>query len=164
MLCGGEEAKMICPKCKSENQFGNFCSECGNQLKEKCPECGKMEPIGRKICKTRLGKAKKIQKKYLQKNVGEWREQLGRTWGFLFIPTVAICLIVIKTGIPFSTPFSLTWSWKIIMFTIVAIYILGFPILSWSEKKQKQAEKNAQQEFLRENPKYAEILRKAEEE
>lgn len=48
---------MICPRCKSE-QYGNFCGNCGTKMRERC-SCGKMEPIGRKVCFTKLWEAKK---------------------------------------------------------------------------------------------------------
>ena len=37
---------MRCPKCQAENQFQNFCNNCGNTLKMECLKCGKMEEIG----------------------------------------------------------------------------------------------------------------------
>lgn len=52
---------MTCPKCKTENQNGNFCSECGEKLRGRCPECGEMEPINRIICFGRLKNALNVR-------------------------------------------------------------------------------------------------------
>lgn len=36
---------MECKKCKSENQDGNFCTNCGTKLKKECSYCWiKKEP------------------------------------------------------------------------------------------------------------------------
>jgi hypothetical protein len=36
---------MECKKCKSENQNGNFCTNCGTKLKKECSYCWiKKEP------------------------------------------------------------------------------------------------------------------------
>ena len=55
---------MTCQKCNNGNQQGNFCCNCGNPLREKCPECGEMEIIGRPICESKLKKAKDKQYSY----------------------------------------------------------------------------------------------------
>ncbi len=45
---------MKCPKCGKDNRAGNFCNNCGAPLKERCLECGGMEPISRPVCETML--------------------------------------------------------------------------------------------------------------
>jgi hypothetical protein len=37
----------------------NFCGMCGEKVMEACPECGKLEPIGRRQCETVLGVERK---------------------------------------------------------------------------------------------------------
>lgn len=41
---------MKCFVCHAKNKSGNFCDECGAKLKEACPKCGQLEPIGRPDC------------------------------------------------------------------------------------------------------------------
>ena len=48
---------MKCPKCNTREECGNFCSNCGTQLKEQCSECEKMEKIGRIVCETKSREA-----------------------------------------------------------------------------------------------------------
>ena len=54
---------MACPKCKSQYQFGNFCSNCGEKIREKCA-CGEMEPIKRSVCLTEAKETKDSFKDY----------------------------------------------------------------------------------------------------
>lgn len=56
---------MECPACKTEYPVGNFCIDCGSRLQEKCPDCGKMEPVGREVCQTKLTSACKMHREYL---------------------------------------------------------------------------------------------------
>ncbi|MEA1926055.1 MAG: zinc ribbon domain-containing protein [Patescibacteria group bacterium] len=160
---------MICPKCKSKNQFGNFCSECGNPLKEKCPECGKMEPIGRKICETKLEEARKAQKEYLKNKVREWRIIGGVIGGIvggsiLGFLTVFGFWILANAKFAEHTLISHHWQfWGGLILLGMFITLFVFPIISLGLKKQRQAEQKAIQKFLQEHPDYAEILRQAEE-
>ncbi len=61
---------MNCPKCKDEYQGDNFCSNCGAALREKCPECGEMEAIGRAVCETELEKMESAEFEYVNKSGG----------------------------------------------------------------------------------------------
>jgi len=56
---------MKCPKCESENEWGNFCSGCGAQLRKKCLECGEMERIGRIVCETKIVQIKKEKEQFI---------------------------------------------------------------------------------------------------
>lgn len=61
---------MKCQKCESENEWGNFCGNCANPLREKCPECGKMEWINRKVCWTQFNDACDKRERYVEKKLG----------------------------------------------------------------------------------------------
>lgn len=51
--------------CKHENEVGNFCSKCGERLRTKCLECGRMELIGRSVCESKLNEAKKALNEFV---------------------------------------------------------------------------------------------------
>ncbi|HBP01571.1 MAG: hypothetical protein UY41_C0007G0009 [Candidatus Moranbacteria bacterium GW2011_GWE1_49_15] len=53
---------MICPKCEKEATGPDFCGHCATPLKEKCSECGEMEPMGRKFCHAEYDEFEKIWK------------------------------------------------------------------------------------------------------
>ena len=38
-----------CPKC-GEEEYGNFCRECGTQIKTKCPNCGQTVNVEEAYC------------------------------------------------------------------------------------------------------------------
>ena len=154
---------MICLKCKENVPRNNYCGNCGAKLLEKCPECGKMEPIGRKVCETKLEEAEQARKEYLKSKVGHWRS-LSSTLFSAFVTCLASTGILI--GLVTYT--SIVWQFTIgslflIIIIILIIYFICLPIIYMGDKKQKQAEQKALQKFLQENPGYAEILRKAEE-
>ena len=58
----------ICKECGTKDQYGNFCSNCRAQLKMKCPECGNMECIDRKVCCTRIKKICEEKSEYVKTN------------------------------------------------------------------------------------------------
>jgi hypothetical protein len=75
---------MICPKCKTE-QSGNYCSDCGEKLRERCAECGKMGPIGQSACKTRLRVIKASRNRFVRQ---------GSAWFNLAALSGAVAIIV----------------------------------------------------------------------
>lgn len=81
---------MTCPKCNNQNEGGNFCSNCAEPLKEKCPECGNMEPIGINVCMMELKKALDHKKQFTQV-----MDDLSR-YAFSFSLTTAIGVVVIN--------------------------------------------------------------------
>lgn len=159
---------MICPKCKTGNlQWGNFCSNCGAALKEKCPECGKMEWIGRKICLTALEKAEKTKEEFFGKN-GLSADKRG--WIFFLIPMIGSVIWLIGLLIFTSSWFPV--SWKLFLeaheglgfFIFLAVvfmpmFIYFFIATALWERKEKKLEK----EFLVQYPAEVELLEKAEE-
>lgn len=134
--------------CNHQNESGNFCSQCGVALKEKCPECGQMEKIGRPVCKTKLTEALKARDKALLK-LGEWRENLLVMIAIL-IPVFCLTLSAIKK----IHPLKLAEFMILLTFPFIAI-IIG---VKW----QSNVEKKSEGKFLAENPGHAEILKQAE--
>jgi hypothetical protein len=133
---------MTCPKCKSENQEGNFCSNCGNKLKEKCPECGEMEPIGRPVCETRLEQAESKRYDYTSRRLKNW---------FLF-EALSIFFVMAIVALHFGQEPPIKIPTIIGSSTILTIFIVfQFNVL---------AEARREKEFLVKFPAEAEILRK----
>ncbi|KKS85958.1 MAG: hypothetical protein UV60_C0004G0035 [Parcubacteria group bacterium GW2011_GWA2_43_11] len=62
--------------CKHKGQLGNFCSECGEAVRKKCPECGAMELIGRKFCDVEVRAAEKCHQEY-RDSIGDLRVGTG---------------------------------------------------------------------------------------
>lgn len=171
---------MICPKCKSENQFGIFCSECGNQLKEKCPECGKMEPIGRKVCETKLEEAQRERYKFVAPRIRDLPDDSIYA-PIATISIIIIAILVIAGGAFIVSGFSLFFfqlpvpdlernrmalNFEIfgILILVVSrlIYVFANKYFVKNIKKMELDKQKATQKFLQENPVYAEILREAE--
>lgn len=138
---------MKCIKCGSKNQQGNFCSNCGTKLREKCPECGQMELIGRLVCETKLQKANKLRWNYVVKKTRQvWRVLLYASF-ILLIAILGIISIVLLTE---STLEIILLCFFIIVFTLVKI-----------TKFQERIEKRAEKKFFELNPEYAKIIEKA---
>lgn len=57
--------------CNHQNESGNFCGQCGIALKEKCPECGEMEKIGRKVCLLVLKKIESEKSDFISNKTNE---------------------------------------------------------------------------------------------
>ena len=76
---------MICPKCKEDVPRNNFCGNCGAKLLEKCPECGKMEPIGRKVCESKLAEAKENMYSYIFKKGRVGIKELRYSYAQIFL-------------------------------------------------------------------------------
>jgi len=157
---------MLCPKCKENVPRNNFCGNCGEKLLEKCSECGKMEPIGRKVCETKLEKAKQKLGKHLKNNIRYWIFYLGLFGG---LPATALTAIGFSRFITtlFKINFNAMPDYQIIFCIVtpisIAAVLVFLLLVLLGYKKQKQAEQKATQEFLQKHPDYAEILRKAKE-
>lgn len=41
---------MTCPNCGAEGQAGNFCAECGAELRQECPSCGRAVAPHERYC------------------------------------------------------------------------------------------------------------------
>jgi len=78
--------------CKHKGQRGNFCSQCGEAVREKCPECGAMELIGRKFCDVEVRAAEKCHQEY-RDSIGDLRVGTGFVLGFLSLLVGAYFLI-----------------------------------------------------------------------
>lgn len=163
---------MICPKCKSENQKGNFCSHCGNPLREKCPECGKMESIGRPVCETKVAKEKQEKKRKIQEiwqeredyiwneinKLIDWERVVMKITGFLLIISLSMLLFAIFIA---KNPWSLFPFIGSIVIFIGSMIILfaGMPLAGKIDTNRK---KRFKIEFYDKFPEKAEILRKGE--
>ncbi len=87
---------MKCPKCGKNDSRDNFCGGCGAQLREKCQECGNMEPIGQPSCMNEL---KAIGEKVCEiKNKiysSKWPERisLGVMLGYMTISATVVLML-----------------------------------------------------------------------
>ena len=162
---------MICPKCNSQNQNGNFCGNCSNLLREKCGECGNMEPIGRLVCQSKLWGSRSDLALYVIKRT-RWCINM-------MLSAYFVCLILVIIMPPFAWIkwgddfwlaavvgqihqfLSITEGWEPLfwIFGFLLIFIvLPITLLSqYMDRKKKQA----QEEFLQNNPEKAELLKKA---
>jgi len=102
----------------SHNLSSNFCSRCGEAVREKCPECGAMELIGRKFCNVEVKNAEECHQEYREK-VGEWRIGLFFTLSLLsalygaFFESISFMIIV-----PISCVF-LGAAWQFVAVTAI---------------------------------------------
>jgi len=154
---------MKCPKCKAENQWDNFCSNCGNQLKEKCPECGQMEEIGRNACETKVKEAREALLVYKSREVGSWRIGMQLLLGFGSAGVIAVILwytlCVYLDCLTIKSPIG--WKLMLPIDAFLIAFIIWFlkPISNWQSKALNKAEK----EFLRQNPAEAALLERETE-
>lgn len=120
--------------CSHKEQHGNFCSNCGEKLKEELPEYEK-----------KIKEAQFI----LDRCIAKERDLRNR----IVIKMIIISVFIYLLGV-FLIP-SPVWG---IMFTIVGIFFLAAFICSgitW----QEEAEKKARKEFLLKYPEHASILK-----
>lgn len=147
---------MNCPKCKSEGQNGNFCSNCGEKLKERCWKCGQMERIGRKVC------GKKVRQ--IEEEIADYQNKNSRnySWIGLNIALIICILCVILSFASFAFPTNIEEKMVNIIFSVglfgALVSMVAGQILQHilGERKRKQTK----QEFLQLHPDYAEILKK----
>lgn len=140
---------MKCTKCESENQQGKFCSNCGTKLKEKCPECGQMELIGRLVCETKLQKIDDLKWDYIIKERKMWR--------FVLLSGLIGLIIIFGCISPIFLSASFLEASGIFLFCFCLSILIGHKCI----KFQKQAEKIAEKEFWQKHPDYVEIIKKA---
>jgi len=139
---------MNCPKCKDEYQEDNFCSNCGNQIKEKCPECGEMEFVGRLVCETLIKKIRKEQNCYMITNIFDFHEHI--------MTLILVGLVIVVLG------FIQTESGAIPFFGIIVMGLAALDQILFLSKIKPKLTLQAEWEFFRLHPDYAEILKKAE--
>ena len=146
---------MNCPKC-NRNVGGEwlFCAWCAEPLKEKCPECGKMEKIGRAVCETRLNEANDGLQNYIKTVVGGWRLDAGIA-GFILSSFLSLLIPWIDSQANFNE--------EIIICLIFVCVFVGALALIACRMWQIRTEIKAKAEFMEKFPGYADILKKAKE-
>ena len=168
---------MICPKCQAKNQGGNFCSNCGNPLREKCDECGKMEPIGRRVCETKLAEARRKVDEYISQAIKEvlLNAPILKLACRSMVSGTLLMIISIKLIDKYFNPtFSDSiWSGILLMIFFISQIVVGiipfcieFIFFVRRDKKCRkiyfEVYDKAKSEFLQKFPAEAEILKKAE--
>lgn len=170
---------MICPKCKSEGQEGNFCSNCGLHLRKngvilwkKCPTCGRLEPADRKVCFSKIEEAKRALADFIGNQKKKWQRRILHNLEFL----VMIALIIIWGIVIFYfTGYSPESYRKIqesefgrqlfalfFLLSIALIFLTGLILRYVIARLEKKLEQKDYTKFLEEAPYYAETLRSAE--
>ncbi|EKE21802.1 MAG: hypothetical protein ACD_7C00125G0005 [uncultured bacterium] len=164
-----EEYGKFCRKCGAElvcshPSYDIFCASCGIALKEKCPECGEMELIGRKICQTKLSEAitaRNRSKKETRGKIDTQRFSIG-------LLAIIGFFIFILIGALFNHYYIIASHTNAVLavFVVTAMALsMSFLILDmifWDKWKRKKLQE-AEDKFLEENPVYAGIIRQAEE-
>lgn len=145
---------MTCPKCKSENQEGIFCSNCANPLKEKCPECGEMEEIGRPACEKKVSEIKWEIYTIKTRTYNRYSD-----WG-IKLAALQIIPLPIALGILEYDPKSRVGGILLVM--SILLFIVGlFGVSTAGCLIDGLCKKKRMKEFFRLHPDYAEILKKA---
>ncbi len=155
---------MICPKYK-QDQDGNFCGYCGNQLKQRCPECKKVEPIGRKVCLSALSTAKEELRIYLENKVWHWRCKGCVLFALPFcldFCVAAVFLLLKAFGPPPILP-KVWWSdWRVVSPLGIAALLIYWKVYFFGFRWQERAVEEARKEFFQLHSNYAELIKKAE--
>ena len=86
---------MKCSKCNQETLGSDFCGHCGAPLKEKCPECGEMEKIGRKFCEKKLAESKALLQDFVDKNAQTFHYKQNPLGFYLLISLAAFFVSVL---------------------------------------------------------------------
>lgn len=142
---------MKCPRCGSENQNDNFCGHCANPLKEKCPECGELEPIGRGMC---------------LKRVNELEAELMKELSAVpFPPRLLYPTLVFFTGfVGLLYPMTI-WSTNNKLLNAISMFgggitmVLGIFWLNLRSRRAEQLRKKIAKNFFALHPDYQGILR-----
>lgn len=143
---------MICPKCNKEIPYDhNLCGYCGNPIREKCPECGEMEEIGRAVCETKVQSIKEQAAMFAKQKV-----PFGKIKPFLFLWVACLVLSVLLPLFVALYTDNLKWLWGFVSFPI--IYLPAFWVSDWFFDQRKKAKKD----FFRLHPDLAEMIKKAE--
>jgi len=147
---------MNCSKCESENEWGNFCSNCGMQLRTKCPECGKMEIIGRPVCEAEIFQIKEEMRDFV------WKKEKPYTLAVM-IPCACILVLLSAAGmfiVEEGKGQVLIAAGICVVMVVMAVCVY---VVTESTIMKKFSQK-AEAEFFRFHPDYAELLKKAERE
>lgn len=99
-----------------------YCPSCGEKIREKCPDCGRMERIGRTICETRIAKISSDQKA-IREQVTHRLYSIG-TWGSMSFFIAELFLVGINRQVigAIIIPFGL---WGL---ALIALLVMG-PLL-----------------------------------
>lgn len=135
---------MTCQKCNNQNEGGNFCGNCAEPLKEKCPECGEMELIGRVVCEKKLRVAKK-----------EWERYSMDQHDGKYIMLMFTEIILLFMSILFASHSSEWLLLKEIVFVVGGAMVIALTFILMIIRRPV-----AEQRFIRLHPDYAEIMEK----
>ena len=139
---------------------GIYCADCGTVLKEKCPKCGQMERIGRKVCETDLKRAedaKKEMDEFAKRRFFAWKRRRS-----LQIAPFALVFIIGSAEIPKLVPV-LSRTMTSITFSMAVIGLgLLFYVTWWMDLKRFKKQGEFENEFLAEHPDLAAIIAEAE--
>ncbi len=156
---------MTCPKCNKEAQAEwIYCPFCQNPLKEKCPECGEMERIGRLVCESKYKKAKDEYVKFMNNSRPTYEgNALIIAFCFLALSLVlalitGIANLFLENQILKKTAFICFFAGT---FFSVLIAVIGLLLGAFLGPYSKKYRKLLEQKFLRLHQDYAEILEKA---
>lgn len=147
---------MNCPSCQTKHQNGNFCDECGYELKSVCPKCGQIEPINFSGCFT---EAKNIEKEIVRIRLRAEDNYPLPDRMLMFIGTMAIYIISIVALIYFAN--LKTNSEYPYLISIVPVMIFALLInrrCQNQEKKQNSFTKKEDNDFFSKNPGAIDLL------
>ncbi|EKE21803.1 MAG: hypothetical protein ACD_7C00125G0006 [uncultured bacterium] len=146
-------------KCNHEKESGDLCAVCGATIRERCPECGEMELVTRKVCQTKLSEAisNRIQsaekaRENFQSRVQKYIEYsifiiwlssiiIGYPVAF-FMSSLPITISGILICLPFFLPFFLVFIVTpiiLIFWTIIYLALCSLGICSLNQWKEKGA-------------------------
>ena len=149
---------MTCPKCKTENQNGNFCSECGEKLRERCAECGEMKPIGRPTCYKKIYEAQKKRRENRDQELK--RRPLVKITAILIICMAGTICMQIISDITRSSSLTFVTRYGDYIFITEIVMIVVFVYLLFARNTKWHIV--VDEKFSRKFPLEAEILKKAE--
>ncbi len=160
-----KEKEIEIMKCIHPDESGNFCSQCGVALREKCPECGEMEKIGRHVCENVIRKIQEehrcfvsshvpVNNKLFISNISAVIALLFTATGFAFVMMITAILQGFADDVKYLAIGLLLFGTLGILLNRIYVNML---------KKKKEDIENAEQEFFHLHPEYAEILKRAEE-
>jgi hypothetical protein len=166
--------KMTCSKCNKIVNPDWLCCPFHAELamlKEKCPECGEMEWIGRPVCETKLREVYEKQQKYVEKNIPPRpNTEKGEKTMALVVLGHTILLFCLYLCASFFPQHLNLWRGFVVLVAIsFFLSFLYFPVtaLVCSKKYSKQYDEwwkekeSLYEKFLDVHPEYAEILKKA---
>ena len=148
---------IVCSKCNNElRDYASFCDSCGASLVEICSECGKMELIGRAVCKTKLGEAK-IKLKDFQNEAVKKMEKPSLSKSKIIVLSAVVSFIVWCCFVATSPKFNVVY---FILAQVVCVYVCLLGVFI-GVNKESNVRKKAELEFYEKFPIEAEILKKA---